>query len=103
MFIYKKSESIVGGAYTNHALDVPTGEQDANKLRDIIHAFNDKNSGKNKAYEIKLATVVYKNVPDGHSPMLQLMAQPQTNSYSSYLNSIDSEIILKEQRILCGE
>ena len=46
------------GSYPNHALDVPTGDDAATKLRDIIDYFNDKNSGKNKAYEIKLTTFV---------------------------------------------
>ena len=60
---------------------MPTGNDAATKLRDDIDSFNDNNSGKNKACEIKLATVVYQNVPHGHSSMLQIMAQPQTNNY----------------------
>ena len=45
---------------------MPTGENDATKLRDIIDYSNDKNSGKNKAYENTLAIVVYTNVSNGH-------------------------------------
>ena len=57
---------IVVGGYPNHSLDVPTVDDAANKLWDIIDSFNDNNSGKKKAYEIKTATVVYQNVPNGN-------------------------------------
>ena len=70
LFIYEKSGKIVGGAYPNHSLDAPMGDDAANKLQDIIDYLRDKNSGKKKAYEIKPTTVFYKNVPNGHSPML---------------------------------
>ena len=70
LFIYEKSGKIVGGDYLNHALDVPMGDDAATKLQDIIDSSYDKNSGKKKAYEIKLATVVYPKIPRGHSPML---------------------------------
>ena len=33
------------------------GDDAATKLQDIIYSFNDKNSGKKKAYEIKPTTV----------------------------------------------
>ena len=36
------------------------GDDAATKLQDIIYSFNDKNSGKKKAYEIKLATFFIK-------------------------------------------
>ena len=82
MLIYKKIENIVCGAYPNHALYGPMSDYAATKLRDMIDSFNKKNSGKNKAYKIKPANFVYQNVPNGHSPMLQLMYQPQKNKYS---------------------
>ena len=103
LFIYKKSGKIVGGAYPNHALDVPMGENAANKLQYIIDSFNYKNSGKKRAYEIKLASVVYQNVPNGHSPMLQLMTQSQTNNYLSDLNPRAADAMLEAQRIMRGE
>ena len=63
MFIYRKTREIVGGAYPNHALNIPTGDDDDNKLREIIDSFNDKNSGKKKDYKIKPETVVYQKCP----------------------------------------
>ena len=66
LFIYDKSGNIVGGAYPDHYLDVPPGDGAATKPRDIIDYFNEKNSAKNNSYEIKLVTVVYKNVPNVH-------------------------------------
>ena len=66
MLTYKKSGNIVGGDYPNHALDVPMSDDAATKLQDIIDSFNDNNSNKKKAYEIKLATFVYQNFPNGH-------------------------------------
>ena len=95
LLIYKKSGKIVGGAYRNHDLDVPTGDDTATKLRDIIDSFNGNNIGKNNAYEIKRATVVYPNFPNGHSPMLQLMYQPHTKNYSSYFNSRTTYVMLE--------
>ena len=56
---------IVVGGYPNHSLDVPTVDDAANKLWDIIDSFNDNNSVKKKAFEIKIATVDYHNVPNG--------------------------------------
>ena len=44
----------------------------------------------------------YKNVPNGHSPMLQIMSQPQTNNYSSDFNSRAVDVMLEAQRIMCG-
>ena len=88
------------GSYPNHALDVPTGDDAATKLRDIIDSFNDKNSGKNKAYEIKLTAVVYQNVPNDHLTMMQLMSQPQTMNYSSDFNLGATDEMLEAQRIL---
>ena len=66
MLIYKKSGNIVCGAYPNHALDAHMGDDAATKLQDIIDYFNDKNSNKKKAYEIKLATFFNQNVPNGN-------------------------------------
>ena len=54
---------------------MPKGDGDDTKLQYIIDSFNENNSDKNKAYEVKLTTVVYQNSPNGHSPMLQLMDQ----------------------------
>ena len=62
--IYKKSGMIFVGGYPNHSLDVLTVYDSAAKLWDNIDSFNDNNSGKKKAYEIKIATVVYHNVPN---------------------------------------
>ena len=70
IFINDKSGNIVGGAYLNHALDMPTGDSASTKLKYVIGSFNDNNSGKKKADEIKIATVVYQKFPDVHSPIL---------------------------------
>ena len=58
---------------------------------------------KKKAYKIKLATVVHQNFPSVHSPMLQIMAQPQTKNYLSEFNSRASDFMLEARRILRGE
>ena len=73
---------------------MPAGDDVDTKLQDVIDSFNDNNSGKNKAYEIKITTVVYQNVPNVHSPMLQLMDQPQKNNYSSDFNSRSADVVL---------
>ena len=45
---------------------MPTGDDDATKLKDVIGSFNDNNSDKKKSYEIQIATVVYQNFPNVH-------------------------------------
>ena len=52
LFIYKKSGKIVGGYYPNHSIDVPTGDDAATKLQDIIDSFNDKNSVKRRPMKL---------------------------------------------------
>ena len=46
IFTNKKNVKIVGGYYLNNALDVPTGDDSATKIRDVIDSLNDKNNGK---------------------------------------------------------
>ena len=103
LFIYKKSVNIVGGDYPNNALDVSMGDDAATKLQYIIDSFNGNNSGNKKAYKIKIATVVYQNVPNGHSPMQQLISQPQKNNYLPDFNSRAADVMLEAQMILSVE
>ena len=82
--IHTPSQKVVGGAHPNHSIDIPDGDE---KLYDLIEMFKDpKNTVYKYSSEIKLATVVMQNAPDGESPMYQLIAQPQTINMSSGFN-----------------
>ena len=100
LYIHAPSNTLVGGAYPHHSLDVPPS---GNDLRRLIDTFDKEKGSRKKASEVKLATVVLQNSHNDICPTYQFLAQPQSKNFNSRFNYQAVEIMLKAQKELRDE
>eukprot|EP00957_Ditylum_brightwellii_P114047 8695843-Ditylum_brightwellii.AAC.1 len=79
----------VGGAFPNHHY-IPFPENDDKEERKKLKL----------AAEAKITTISYQSTNNGMSPLFQLMAQPQTNNFSSDFNECAVAAVLLMESIL---
>ena len=86
VYVHPQSDKVVGGAYPHHAVDVP---EDTDELWSLLNKFteNKTSGGKQKAAEVKIATLVMQGTVHGESLMYQFYGQPQTKNMSSDFNN----------------